>query len=254
MRANGRRADYTRPVRRTEARVAANRLGASSDPRHVRCADGGDDAPDLRARVAPAHRGARRLGGAAPAAPGDRGLPRGRRVRLAVHARLRRGPRTAPAARRLRRRAAPVRGRHRGRRRPAPARARPAARGRAAPDDHHRGDRDRRRTLAGLPPFGAGAVGLGVALSSSVVIVNITRSRRRTTTAETEQALLGWSVLQDITGVALAVVLLAVYGSAARPPLVAFAGLIAFARAGGARRLGPARRSCAGSGTSTTCS
>jgi Kef-type K+ transport system membrane component KefB len=33
---------------------------------------------------------------------------------------------------------------------------------------------------AGLPPFGAGAVGLGVALSSSVVIVNITRSRRRT--------------------------------------------------------------------------
>jgi CPA2 family monovalent cation:H+ antiporter-2 len=84
-------------------------------------------------------------------------------------------------------------------------------------------------TVAGLPPFGAGAVGLGVAMSSSVVIVNITRSRRRTTTPETEQALLGWSVLQDITGVALAVVLLAVYGSAARPPLVAFGGLIAFA-------------------------
>src|SRR5438552_3874779 len=34
---------------------------------------------------------------------------------------------------------------------------------------------------AGLPPFGAGLVGLGIALSSSVVIVNITRSRRRTT-------------------------------------------------------------------------
>jgi CPA2 family monovalent cation:H+ antiporter-2 len=84
-------------------------------------------------------------------------------------------------------------------------------------------------TAGGLPPFGAGAVGLGVAMSSSVVIVNITRSRRRTTTPETEQALLGWSVLQDITGVALAVVLLAVYGSAARPPLEAFAGLIAFA-------------------------
>jgi CPA2 family monovalent cation:H+ antiporter-2 len=82
---------------------------------------------------------------------------------------------------------------------------------------------------AGLPPFGAGAVGLGVAMSSSVVIVNITRSRRRTTTPETEQALLGWSVLQDITGVALAVVLLAVYGSAARPPIEAFVGLIAFA-------------------------
>ncbi|HEX5015896.1 MAG TPA: cation:proton antiporter [Candidatus Limnocylindrales bacterium] len=81
----------------------------------------------------------------------------------------------------------------------------------------------------GLPPFGAGAVGIGVAMSSSVVIVNITRSRRRTTTPETEQALLGWSVLQDITGVALSVLLLAVYGSAARPPLIAFGGLIAFA-------------------------
>jgi CPA2 family monovalent cation:H+ antiporter-2 len=83
--------------------------------------------------------------------------------------------------------------------------------------------------LAGLPPFGAGAVGIGIAMSSSVVIVNITRSRRRTTTPETEQALLGWSVLQDITGVALSVLLLAVYGSAARPPIVAFGGLLAFA-------------------------
>jgi len=81
----------------------------------------------------------------------------------------------------------------------------------------------------GLPPFGAGAVGIGVAMSSSVVIVNITRSRRRTTSRETEEALLGWSVLQDITGVALSVLLLAVYGSAARPPIVAFGGLLAFA-------------------------
>jgi Kef-type K+ transport system membrane component KefB len=97
-------------------------------------------------------------------------------------------------------------------------------------------------TLAGLPPFGAGAVGLGVALSSSVVIVNITRSRRRTTTPETEQALLGWSVLQDITGVALAVVLLAVYGSAARPPIVAFGGLLAFAALAVVAGLLPARR------------
>ncbi len=84
-------------------------------------------------------------------------------------------------------------------------------------------------TLAGLPPFGAGAVGLGVAMSSSVVIVNITRSRRRTTTPDTEEVLLGWSVLQDITGVALAVVLLAVFGAAARPPVEAFAGLVGFA-------------------------
>src|SRR5947207_3773089 len=62
---------------------------------------------------------------------------------------------------------------------------------------------------AGLPPFGAGLVGLGIALSSSVVIVNITRSRRRTTTRETEEALLGWSVLQDVTGVVVAIILLA---------------------------------------------
>src|ERR687884_1069425 len=42
--------------------------------------------------------------------------------------------------------------------------------------------------VAGLPLFGAGLVGLGIALSSSVVIVNITRSRRRTTNRETEES------------------------------------------------------------------
>jgi monovalent cation:H+ antiporter-2, CPA2 family len=82
---------------------------------------------------------------------------------------------------------------------------------------------------AGLPPFGAGALGLGVALSSSVVIVNITRSRRRTTTRETEEALLGWSVLQDMTGVGLAIILLAVFGSADRSAGAAVAGLAVFA-------------------------
>jgi CPA2 family monovalent cation:H+ antiporter-2 len=82
--------------------------------------------------------------------------------------------------------------------------------------------------VAGLPPFGAGALGLGVAMSSSVVIVNITRSRRRTTAPETEEALLGWSVLQDVTGVSLAIILLAVFGTEARAPLLAIGGLIAF--------------------------
>jgi CPA2 family monovalent cation:H+ antiporter-2 len=82
---------------------------------------------------------------------------------------------------------------------------------------------------AGLPPFGAGALGLGVALSSSVVIVNITRSRRRTTTRDTEEALLGWSVLQDVTGVGLAIILLAVFGSTGRSVGIAVAGLAAFA-------------------------
>src|SRR2546428_11678615 len=77
---------------------------------------------------------------------------------------------------------------------------------------------------AGLSPFGAGLVGLGIALSSSVVIVNITRSRRRTTTRETEEALLGWSVLQDVTGVVVAIILLAP-SRPDRPTGVALLGL-----------------------------
>ena len=71
--------------------------------------------------------------------------------------------------------------------------------------------------LSGLAPLGAALLGLGVALSSSVVIVNITRSRRRTTDAETNEALLGWSVLQDITGVILAIVVLTLAGVGDRP-------------------------------------
>jgi CPA2 family monovalent cation:H+ antiporter-2 len=82
--------------------------------------------------------------------------------------------------------------------------------------------------FAGVPLLGALLVGLGVAMSSSVVIVNITRSSRRTTTADTERALLGWSIFQDITGVALAVVVLAAAGGDDRPLAVAAAGVIAF--------------------------
>ncbi len=73
----------------------------------------------------------------------------------------------------------------------------------------------------GLQPFGALILGLSVALSSSVVIVNITRSRRRTTNPETDRALLGWSVVQDVTGVAAAAVVLAAYGAGDRPLPVA---------------------------------
>src|SRR3954469_23916745 len=83
--------------------------------------------------------------------------------------------------------------------------------------------------IAGLPPFGAGLIGLGVALSSSVVIVNITRSRRRTTTRDTEEALLGWSVLQDVTGVVIAIVLLAAGGGIHRPLPLALGGMALFA-------------------------
>jgi monovalent cation:H+ antiporter-2, CPA2 family len=82
--------------------------------------------------------------------------------------------------------------------------------------------------VAGLQPIPAALIGLSVALSSSVVIVNITKSRRRTTDRATEEALLGWSALQDTTGVAIAAVLLALLGSGGRPLDQAAIGLVAF--------------------------
>jgi CPA2 family monovalent cation:H+ antiporter-2 len=71
-------------------------------------------------------------------------------------------------------------------------------------------------------------LGLCVAMSSSVVVVNITRSRLRRTNRSTETALLGWSLMQDLTGVITAAVLLAVWGADARPPLEALASLAIF--------------------------
>jgi CPA2 family monovalent cation:H+ antiporter-2 len=82
--------------------------------------------------------------------------------------------------------------------------------------------------VAGLPPFGAALLGLAIALSSSVVIVNITRSRRRTTTRDTEAALLGWSVVQDLTGVVLAIIVLSMAGTGDRPLPVIAASLVAY--------------------------
>lgn len=81
----------------------------------------------------------------------------------------------------------------------------------------------------GLPLLGAMLVGLGVAMSSSVVIVNIVRSRRRTTNPTTETALLGWSIMQDITGVAVAAVLLTIIGIGDQPLSLALLGLVGFA-------------------------
>ena len=81
---------------------------------------------------------------------------------------------------------------------------------------------------AGLAPIPAALIGLSIALSSSVVIVNITKSRRRTTDRPTEEALLGWSALQDSTGVAIAAILLALLGTGGRPLGEAILGLVAF--------------------------
>ena len=80
----------------------------------------------------------------------------------------------------------------------------------------------------GLSTLGALLLALGVAMSSSVVIVNITRSRGRTTDKATEEALLAWSVLQDIVGVAVASFILVIYGNDQRTLLQAVGGLIGF--------------------------
>jgi CPA2 family monovalent cation:H+ antiporter-2 len=82
--------------------------------------------------------------------------------------------------------------------------------------------------LLGVSFGGAALIGLSIALSSSVVVVNITRSRRRTTSPATAATLLSWSVMQDMSGVAFALILLAGMGLADRPPLVAAAFILAF--------------------------
>ena len=81
--------------------------------------------------------------------------------------------------------------------------------------------------LLGLGVRGALLLGLAASLSSSVVVVNITRSRRRTTNGATDRALLSWSVMQDIAGVAIAMALLASLDTGRPLPLTA-AGIAAF--------------------------
>ena len=62
----------------------------------------------------------------------------------------------------------------------------------------------------GISFFGALILSLCIAMSSSVVIVNITRSPRRATNTSTEEALLGWSLMQDLVGVAFAALMLTI--------------------------------------------
>ena len=108
--------------------------------------------------------------------------------------------------------------------------------------------------LLGLAPLPAALIGLSIALSSSVVIVNITRSRRRTTDRPTEDALLGWSAIQDSTGVVIAAVLLALLGIGGRPLGQAAIGLVAVPRPRRRASPGSCRSCCGRSAASTTCS
>jgi monovalent cation:H+ antiporter-2, CPA2 family len=80
----------------------------------------------------------------------------------------------------------------------------------------------------GIPIFGALLMSLSIAMSSSVVIVNITRSPRRATDTPTEEALLGWSLMQDVVGVAMAAVILALFGAGESSLLIAIGGLLGF--------------------------
>jgi len=79
-----------------------------------------------------------------------------------------------------------------------------------------------------VPLLGALLLSLSIAMSSSVVIVNITRSPRRKTDTWTEEAMLGWSVVQDVVGVAAAAIVLTVFGTNERPLVLAIGGLIGF--------------------------
>ncbi len=91
---------------------------------------------------------------------------------------------------------------------------------------------------AGMHPAGAAIIGLSIAMSSSVVVVNITRSRRRTTDAKTDQMLLSWSLIQDLVGVTASLVVLVILGvghhslAAAALDLLAFIILAAIAAFG----------------------
>ncbi|TMD13727.1 MAG: potassium transporter Kef [Chloroflexi bacterium] len=82
--------------------------------------------------------------------------------------------------------------------------------------------------VLGLRPAGAALLGLCLALSSSVVVVNVTRSRRRTTDAATDEALLGWSVIQDVAGVLLSIVALIAFGLESQSGSIAVALALAY--------------------------
>lgn len=80
----------------------------------------------------------------------------------------------------------------------------------------------------GTTPLGAATLGLVAALSSSVVVVNISRSRKRTTDRDTERALVVWALLQDAVTLVAATILAVLLAPDSGSPLFAFARALAF--------------------------
>jgi CPA2 family monovalent cation:H+ antiporter-2 len=80
----------------------------------------------------------------------------------------------------------------------------------------------------GSPPLGAVTLGLVAALSSSVVVVNITRSRKRTTDPITERALVVWALLQDAATLVAATILAVLLAPGGDSPVIAVGRAVAF--------------------------
>jgi CPA2 family monovalent cation:H+ antiporter-2 len=80
----------------------------------------------------------------------------------------------------------------------------------------------------GSDTLGAVTIGLVAALSSSVVVVNITRSRKRTTDRDTERALVVWALLQDAVTLVAATTLAVLLAPGGESPVFALARALAF--------------------------
>jgi CPA2 family monovalent cation:H+ antiporter-2 len=80
----------------------------------------------------------------------------------------------------------------------------------------------------GGPLLGGVTLGLVAALSSSVVVVNISRSRKRTTDAATERAMVVWAILQDAVTLVAATSLAVLLAPSGESPLFALGRALAF--------------------------
>src|SRR5256712_9414208 len=80
----------------------------------------------------------------------------------------------------------------------------------------------------GSSVLGAVTLGFAVALSSSVVVRNISRSRKRTTAQATDRALVVWAILQGAVTLVGGTVLAVLLAPAEEPPAVALGKAFAF--------------------------